>query len=130
MTKQIIIISNQLESPWLATAIDALQSFGVSHVFSEENIFNQSSVKLCDLILIDASSINTDLVEMIKQLCRNYYKKPIVVMTNSPTWRRAKEVILAGAVEYTRRTFDRKKIVELCENAIKRYPITTPCQDK
>lgn len=128
MTKQIIIVSNQPESPWLITTVDALQSLGVSHVFSEQAVFNQISMKTCDLILIDASSIDADLVEMVKLLCSKYYKKPIVVVTTSPTWRRAKEIILAGAADYVPRTFDKKKIVDLCQNAIQQYAMTTPCQ--
>jgi DNA-binding NtrC family response regulator len=110
MTKQIIIITNQTDSAWINAVIEALALLGqvtVSLEYEAQAIVQRQSF---DLILIDASTIETDDVALIQLLHDLRPTTPIVVNTLSPTWRRAREAFMAGAVDYMRRSLDPEKI--------------------
>ena len=110
MTKQIIIISNQKDSAWVKAVTEALEPFGQVTVFLEKEAQAEIQKRSCDLILIDASTIETDAAILIQPLHKLHSNTPIVVNTLSPTWRRAREAFMAGAVDYIRCSLDKEKI--------------------
>ena len=110
MTKQIIIITNQTESVWVNAVIEALALLGQVTVSLENEAQAAVQRQVFDLILIDASAIETDAAVLIQLLHDLRPTTPIVVNTLSPTWRRARQAFMAGAVDYMRRSLDPEKI--------------------
>lgn len=106
MTKQIMIITNQKNSAWVKAVTEALIPSGQVTITLEDDAPKMVRLRPFDLILIDASTIETDAVTLIKPLHELCPQTPIVVNTLSPTWRRAKEAFMAGAVDYVRRSLD------------------------
>ncbi|MCB8942483.1 MAG: response regulator transcription factor [Ardenticatenaceae bacterium] len=111
MTKQIIIITNQAVSAWVTAVTEALNPFGQVTVTLEKDAQAVVQQDDFDLILIDASTIDMDAATLIQSLHLLRPTVPIVVNTLSPTWRRAREAFMAGAVDYIRRSLDKEKIV-------------------
>lgn len=116
MTKLILIITNNPDSLWVATVREALTPLGQVMVVLESDVPQQITARLYDLILIDASTIDTDTAVLINPLHLSQPRTPIVVNTTSPTWRRARDVFMAGATDYVRRTFDKEKILAECQD--------------
>jgi DNA-binding NtrC family response regulator len=110
MEKHIIIITNQTDSAWVNAVKEALAPPGQVTVTLEKEAHEVVKRHSVDLILVDASSIGTDVAVLIKPLHSLRPSTPIVVNTLSPTWRRARDAFMAGAVDYVRCSLDKEKI--------------------
>lgn len=110
MEKQIIIITNQVDSAWVNAVTEALAPSGKITVILEQDAQEIVQKQATDLILIDASSTETDAAILIRPLHHLRPTTPIVVNTHSPTWRRARDAFMAGAVDYIRCSLDKEKI--------------------
>ncbi|GJM42531.1 MAG: hypothetical protein DHS20C20_28130 [Ardenticatenaceae bacterium] len=69
-----------------------------------------------DLYLLDASGLQMELAERVSWLHGRFPKTPIVVLTSSPTWRRARAVLQAGASDYMRRSMTDEKLLQRCRS--------------
>ncbi|MCI0395744.1 MAG: hypothetical protein L0332_10800 [Chloroflexi bacterium] len=116
----LIFISDEPASSWFHTASEALLSLGklrfLPAIEAPRKIFGQK----CDLFIIDASTTKEDIAMLVGQLHCAQQETPIIVVTTSPTWRRARAVFLAGAADYIPRTFDKDKILSSCQEALTR----------
>lgn len=116
MTKYILIITNNPDSLWVTTVREALSPLGQVLVILETEVLDEITARNYDLILIDASSIETETAVLINPLHLSQPFVPIVVNTTSPTWRRARDAFMAGAADYVRRTLDKDKILAECQD--------------
>ncbi|MCP4421573.1 MAG: hypothetical protein GY805_33595 [Chloroflexi bacterium] len=107
----LMVISDKPDSPWSTTVNEALMSLGKLYFFAERDALTQIGKQSYDLIIIASGDIDSDMGVLVKQLHASRPETPIVVTTNSPTWRRAREAFLAGATDYVRRTLDKEKIL-------------------
>lgn len=75
-----------------------------------------------DVIILDAGVIN-DLPSTISLIRSRNAEARIVVFSSAPHWKQAREVMLAGAVDYAPKLLDSKYIFStLTRNLAKRAP--------
>jgi DNA-binding NtrC family response regulator len=126
--KNMMVVSNKPDSPWSDTIRLALSPLGKPHFITETEIMAQIDTQSYDLIIIASGDIDGEIGDLVKKLRFSCPETPIIVTTNSPTWRRAKEVFLAGATDYIRRTLDKNKILSFYQEVLQHIPSTTSTQ--
>ena len=118
MSTQIIVVSNKSQSEWLFAVTKALESLGNVRIMSENDALEQITASSPALVITDASAIEENLAAYVSQLHNSQPDLPIIVVTASPTWRRARSLFLAGAADYIRKSFDINKIIAICKEAL------------
>jgi DNA-binding response OmpR family regulator len=75
-----------------------------------------------DLIILDAGVVS-DLVSMIHWIHLQDSEAHVVVLSSAPTWKQAREVMLAGAMDYARKSLNREHVLStLKRNLTRRAP--------
>lgn len=110
---QIGIVSNNKKSPWLKQLVEALGVLGEPTIYSEDSLDDEPD-EAFDLIVVDASGLQMELASRVGWLHGRFTNVPIVVLTSSPTWRRAKAVLRAGAADYMPRSIEGFRLIERC----------------
>lgn len=117
--KQIAILSNNEHSPWLKHVTEVLGSLGKLVVYAEEMFEEDSGESFdMDMLLVDASGLKMELAERVAWLHGRFPQVPIVVLTSSPTWRRARAVLQAGAADYMRRSLEDDRLLARCHSLL------------
>lgn len=112
-SKRIAVLSNNEHSPWLKHTTEVLGTLGMITAFTED-VFADEPEEPYDLIMVDASGLQIELAERVAWLHGRFPNVPIVVLTSSPTWRRARAVLQAGAADYFRRSIDDEMLLKRC----------------
>ena len=121
-SKKILLLDGRDASYWLK-ALDK----AVSALDGTLEIVNASSTQPIswrdyDLIILDAG-VFQDLPSTIFQIRLQEPEARIVVFSPAPTWKEAREVILAGAADYSRKSLDREHILStIRKNLTKQTP--------
>ena len=119
-SNRFIVVGNKHESPWMQMMAEALAPLGELCFATENEALTQVGEQKYDLIIIASGKVASDLGVLVKQFRDAQPDSPIVVTTTSPTWRRAREVFMAGGTEYIRRTLDKEKIYATYAEILKR----------
>jgi len=118
INKRIAILSNNEHSPWLKHTTEVLGSLGQLTVYAEDVLAKDSEesggINMMDMMVVDASGLQMELAERVAWLHGRFPKVPIVVLTSSPTWRRARAVLQAGAADYMRRSMEDDMLLARC----------------
>lgn len=120
MSNRILFVSNYPDSTWAAVIVPELQSLGDVNIHAEEDALAKVDSLQYDLVVIDASGVETDLAELVDRLCCDKQKRSVVVATSAPSWRLARDVFHAGAADYIPRNFDTENLVSACKRALVR----------
>ncbi len=118
MKKRIVLVNNKEGSPWETAVIAALAPMATLTIWTEKKTLDNFFRAKMDLLLIDASTIENEIVPLVQTLHLENEWVPIVVATTSPTWRRARAVLLAGATDYIGRSFEYETIRAKCLDAM------------
>ena len=118
LDKFFLVVSNKPDTPWAYTLKEALTPLGQLHFVREEEALAQIGQRAYDLIIIASGDIEGEIGDCVKSLRQTRLDIPLVVTTNSPTWRRAREVFRAGATDYVRRTLDKEKILSFYQGIL------------
>ncbi len=117
--KQIAVLSNNERSPWLKQLTEVLGTLGITTVFTEDMFAIDEGLKESfNLLVVDASGLQMELAERVCWLHGRFSEVPIVVLTSSPTWRRAKAVLQAGAADYMPRSIDNDTLLARCRSQL------------
>ncbi len=119
--KTIGIVSNNGHSPWLKHLAEILGTLGEPKTCNEAEL-EENPAEHCDLILVDASGLQMGLSGRISWLHGRFPDVPIVVLTSSPTWRRARAVLHAGASDYMSRSIEDAMLLARCRSILQRPP--------
>lgn len=95
----MLLISNPRESHWQSLVKEVLRPLGELELTSERQWQLQTRQQSYQLIIIDAS-ISINPVYLVRQLRIIQPEAKIVVMTDAPTWKQARELFYAGAADY------------------------------
>lgn len=128
MVKYFLAVGNHLDGAWLQVVGDALKSLGKLHFASGQEALIQLKTQDYDLIVIDATTIGSNIAALVSKLHQERPNIPILVATTSPTWQRARQVFLAGAADYIRKSFDKEQILANCQEILKRSASCLPLQ--
>ncbi len=116
--KRLFILTQNAASPWVTAVTEAVYGLSDVLVFGEEDIWPKLAESPPDLLLLDASGFVQDVVKLVEQLHQQQSEMPIVVASTSPTWQHARAVLLAGAHDYIRHSFDAVQIRQVCREAM------------
>ncbi len=114
-----LLINERCDKNWRLVLEESLSSLGKLHVVSIEEALIQISDIECEVLIIDATVVEE--VELL--IARLRAKRPdsrIVVMTASPTWRRARAAFEAGAIDYIPKSFSKTKIHDTFKQILQR----------
>lgn len=125
----ILVVANNPASAWVEAAARALTPLGRIYLLAEREAAVAVGQRRFDLALVDTSALEQDVADLVKVLLRHQEELPVMVVTTSPTWQRARAVFLAGAMDYVRRTFDEQKLRDMCQTAIFRRKAVARAND-
>lgn len=119
----VLVVTGNPDSSWIEMVLNSLAPIGDVHLALEQKVTPIIQTHHFDLAIIDTSTLKQPVPNLVKFLLDEQENLPILVVTTSPTWQRARAVFLAGASDYVRRTFDEKKMQSICQNAISRRKV-------
>lgn len=102
-----LLVGAQEDSPWALVLADALAPWASLHVVPKDKVLQVLGQAKYDLIIVDATRVE-QVSTLVAHLYDRYPHMPVVVGTMSPTWRRAREAIQAGAVDYIRKSLNKE----------------------
>jgi DNA-binding NtrC family response regulator len=115
--KKFLLIGSSLDVTWAPILRDALNPLGLLESISESEILLSIQQKHYDLIIIDAAMVNNS-EDIVASLYQKQPNIPIVVVTNSPTWQRARRAFLAGATDYVRKSLDANTLLTIFQRIL------------
>ena len=104
------LLVGEAKSRWATILGQALSSLGPLRVVPEQQATLAIVQSHFDVIIVGAGSV-FDPALLASRLRAQKPEARVVVATASPTWKQAREAMLAGAVDYTQKSLDEK---ELC----------------
>lgn len=120
----MLIASNADENYWIPILEKAPLPLGSIKYCKVSKVLKHISGQKHELIILDATNIN-DTPELVTSIRRIFPEARIIVATSSPTWKLAREVFYAGAIDFVRKTTDQEAILTAIENALKKTPPKT-----
>ena len=105
MSQNVLLVGAQLDSVWAAALRDSLWPLAELILIDPSGLMDPIRTEDYQVVILDAGGID-DLHSMLSALRRENANVPIVVMTASPTWQRARKAFLAGATDYMRKSLD------------------------
>jgi len=112
VAKRFLLVTTQTQSSWVKTVKQATATLGTLKVVSPQSV--QTEAQQADMIIVDAATVK-DVVSFVSTLHTSHPHVPIVVATLSPTWRRARDIIEAGAKDYVRKSLNSAQLKSTLE---------------
>lgn len=117
MKIKFLLINGSRERYWLNMLKGALGSLGSLQITSEEETMDLVLQEDYGIIIVDASVIK-NVSSLISRIRRQQPGAKIVVVTASPTWRRAKAAFRAGANDYLPKSMNTEEFRSAFENIL------------
>jgi DNA-binding NtrC family response regulator len=114
---RFLLINGSTDPYWVDLLTQALQPLGTLQVGVEQDMAALLRDAAYDLVIIDTSRVEK-ATRLIKRIHAEQPGARIVLMTASPTWARAREAFLAGAIDYTRKSLDPDEIRTVVQSAL------------
>jgi DNA-binding NarL/FixJ family response regulator len=99
MRYKFLLIGYREQSPAFHNLSEALAALGEFQVVGEPEALDELQRAEYDMVILDAALLDNEML-MISEIRRRLPGMRIAVLTASPTWRRAREAIQAGAMDY------------------------------
>jgi DNA-binding NarL/FixJ family response regulator len=115
--KHFLLVGNPSGSQWSSILRRALSTLGELRIASEANAPREISRKNYDAIIVDAGAVQ-DVNALTSLLRQDHPQARVIVATASPTWRRAREALRAGAADYIRKSLDEKELLVAIQEAL------------
>lgn len=113
-SKKILLLGNRDDHYWLRILEEAISTLnGVLEIADEASVHTVSWHDH-DLVILDASVFG-DLASTVRCIRSRNPEARVVVFSPAPTWKQAREVMLAGAKDYARKSLDRANILSTLE---------------
>lgn len=118
-TSSAILVGSPVARTWEECLRRALAELNRHLVLTTEATADEVSWAEHDLILIDAGAVG-DLTRAISQIRARNPEARVIVFSSSPSWEQAREVMLAGAIDYAPKEFRHSNIVEVIRRGLGR----------
>jgi DNA-binding NtrC family response regulator len=122
---RFLFVTNQPATPWSALLRLTLARWGNLSIHGEAETLNDDTLCHYDVIFVDAGHV-ADVGQFIACLRQRCEQQRIIVATASPTWKRAREAMQAGASDYIRKSSDATELHDIIQQALQNLPPTTP----
>lgn len=116
-SRTFLVISAVAETPWISALQRALSSLGELHILPEGQAVAAIERSDYDLVLVDAGMVDNAAL-LVARLRARSDRARVLVFSSAPTWRRARELLLAGAMDYVRKTLDEEEMRYLIESIL------------
>jgi DNA-binding NtrC family response regulator len=128
MKPKILFISTPSNKTFADILAEVISPYGGLDVFTWQD---RPDLAQYALIFADASILGdlehpTSLTDMLEQLMAEHPKAKVVVTTSSPTWKRTRAALIAGAVDYIRQTLDPDSLYNTLYPTLKKYLLDNP----
>lgn len=104
-----LLVSNKPSAQWASILREALSPLGKLHIASEADALHKVLVQHYAAVIVDAGAVH-DVASITRDLCQRWPQARVVIATTSPTWKRAREALQAGATDYIRKSLDKKEL--------------------
>ena len=117
--KRSLLVSTGTGDGWLNRLRKAVLALGANvELITESEVRNTRLVDF-DLVVLDAAA-TSDLHSMISAIRLQDPEARIVVFSSVDDWKRAREVMLAGAVDYAVKSSDERELVSTLKQCLLR----------
>jgi DNA-binding NarL/FixJ family response regulator len=120
-----LLVGNRAKTQWALVLQQALSPLGRLHLVSEEEAVQAVVQSDYVVIIIDAGVVQ-DAALLTSRLRGQRPGVRVVVATASPTWRRAREALRAGAADYIRKSLDEQELHSKIQAVLERPPPPWP----
>jgi len=103
------LLIGEKETQWSQVLRRALSPLGKLQVVGEEEAIQAVAQDDYGVIIVDAGAVG-DVAALVSRLRAQRPQARVVVATASPTWRRAREALQAGAADYIRKSLNEKEL--------------------
>lgn len=114
---RFLLINGSFDPYWTQILTRALEPLGALQVGAERDADVLLRSTTFDLIIVDTSGVE-QVPRLIERIRTEQPDARVVIMTASPTWTRAREAFLAGAIDYTRKSLDPGEIASVIQAAL------------
>ena len=116
---RFLVVTNAPASAWTVGTAAILQELGTVAIVNEQELARDGAPY--NLILVDMTELaDPAALRLVAGLRAADAAVPIVVATASPTWNRARSLLLAGASDYIRKTADRATLLRTLQPLLDR----------
>jgi len=120
-----LLIGCREQTPAFENLSSALTSLGELQILPEQEAMRQILRRAYRLVVVDAAAVDDEQV-LVSRVRAQLPQARIVVVAGSPTWRRARGALQAGAVDYVSKTLSEKEFVSVFERALAAVLPTRP----
>ena len=121
MEATFLIITDQVKSLWFQKLVKVLATLGEAEARSEQEVMQFTIRHMYDVIIVDAATVdNVQLV--IARLLAQQPESRVVVVTGLPTWRRTKEALQAGAMDYINKSLSDRELLSVFKEVLSKAP--------
>jgi DNA-binding response OmpR family regulator len=125
MKSRMLLLKNNDEFDSVETIRSVASKLNLTLIEREVSSFKSSTEwEEYALILLDANS-TVDLAEVICLILRSYADASIVVLSATPTWYEAREVLMAGAIDYEDKSLPEASLFALLRRVLARLLLQT-----
>jgi len=123
--KHFLLVGTPSSSQWSSILRRALSPLGELRIASEADAPREIARKSYDAIILDAGAVR-DVNTLTSLLRQGHPHARVIVATASPTWRRAREALRAGAADYIRKSLDEQELQAAIQAALLVTPPALP----
>jgi DNA-binding response OmpR family regulator len=122
---RFLLINGTRERRWCQVLEEVLAPLGTLRAGEEKNALELVLQQSYDVVIVDATGVK-DVSLMVSRIRAQRPDARIVVATASPTWRRAREVFYAGAIDYIRKSLNKEEVLSVFQAALTKTPPPWP----
>jgi DNA-binding NarL/FixJ family response regulator len=111
MQHTFLLVGSREESPSFYNLTRALTALGELQILPQEEAMEKIRGFKYSMIIIDAAILGSKM-QLIPQIRTEQPQARIVVLTASPTWRRAREVLKVGAMDYLTKSLSEQEYLD------------------
>ena len=119
-----LLVSNSPSDPWVRILQEVVTSLGSLQIASKQETIKLVSQRDYDLLVVDAAKVE-DVFCLVSSIREQQPDARILVVTTSPTWRRAREAFRAGATDYIRKSMNKTELLCILQATMDKIPPMT-----
>jgi len=125
MRYNFLLVGNQDDSPSFYVLTKALTTLGELEILSKKEAMGRIQASEYSIIIVDATILDSEML-LISQIRTQRPDARILVLTASPTWRRAREAMKAGAMDYLSKSLNGQEYLNTFRDILDRTPTPWP----
>lgn len=117
MDSFVLYVRNENDATWLEGVKDSLRPNQTIQYSTQPEALEKAKGEECAVVLVDADSV-TNAPELVRGIRGLNPAAKIIVLSSSPTWKRAQTAFLAGADDYLSKVLNRDDLFKLIDQCM------------